>query len=303
MPNELRERSEPGVTRDIGERLGRIAFRPSDDIQHLHTSVPAAWQGAFMTHVRTKPGFSFDGSWSWLRLSAKLLPGSSGFPRWTDAAPEPASARIQVGMPGAPYSGYWAAATESASLFIDPALFESASHASYSDVLVSQAARHLHEDGIIEHLMRALLADIVAGSPDGPTFGETIIGLILQRLHAFRPASPQLRGSRLSPAELRRLRSYVTENLSSAIHLGDLAHQLGISPRHLSRIMRATLGITPHRYVVECRVEHARHLLTAGNLSCEEIAGAAGFADHSHMSATFRRVLDATPLQVRHNAP
>ncbi len=285
---------------NLGARLGRVAFRGSDELQYLQTSLGAGWRGAFMTHVRTKPGFRFEGSWSWLRLSTKLLPMAAKFPQWGSRLEKPVSARLQLGMPGASYSGAWDVATESVNLFIDPLLFEEASDEPYESLRLEQAAQRLHEDGVIEHLLQALLADINAGSPDGPSLGEGIINIILSRLYAFRPITDTQRHSRLSAFQLKRLRSYVSDHLAQQIHLADLAGQISVSPRHLSRLMQATLGITPHRYVVACRIEFARHLLTAGSLSCEAVAEASGFADYSHMSATFRRILKISPLHIRH---
>lgn len=291
----------PGEPPDLGERLGRIALRSTNAMSILHTSARAGWDGAFMTHVHTPKHFAVQGSWSWIRLSLRLSQAASNFPQTGGGATASRAQRLQVGLPGVTYSGSWAIPTESASLFIDPSLFERVAHASCPADAVTRAARHLHTDSITEHLLQVLLADIQVGSPGGASLGESVIALILPRLAVLHTEAPALLGARLSAAELRRLRAYVRDHLSTSIHLADMATSLSISPRHLCRVMQTTLGITPHRFIIDCRIEHATQLLTSGRIPCSEIAVMSGFADHRHMSTTFRRILNVTPLQIRHS--
>ena len=55
------------------------------------------------------------------------------------------------------------------------------------------------------------------------------------------------------------------------------------------------MGISPHQYILQRRVELARGLIEKGSMSLSEVAIAAGFVDHSQMTATFRKVLKLTP--------
>ena len=61
------------------------------------------------------------------------------------------------------------------------------------------------------------------------------------------------------------------------------------------------MGMSPHQYLVNVRVNSARALLTsgAGRRSLADVAAAVGFADQSHLTRQFKRVLGLTPKQAR----
>ncbi|MGI4943524.1 MAG: helix-turn-helix domain-containing protein [Janthinobacterium lividum] len=187
-------------------------------------------------------------------------------------------------------------------MFIDPLLVEQVLHAPYGEQRLRKAADHLHDDVILVHLLQALLTDVVDGSSGGPLLGESIVAAILHRLQAWNLAGQVRPAARLSQAQLRRLQAYVAANLADPIHLHHLAGLLDVSPRHLCRTLQATLGVSPHNFVVTCRLKQASALLRASGLSLEEIAEVTGFANRNHMSANFRRVLNTTPSQVRDDA-
>ncbi len=72
-----------------------------------------------------------------------------------------------------------------------------------------------------------------------------------------------------------------------------------MSTRHFCRAFRASKGISPHQYVIRRRIERARTLIEDGTLTYAEVAEMAGFADHSQMARTFRKVLGVPPSHFR----
>lgn len=278
---------------DIGSRLGRLSFTPPPGMRYLDTSAAAGWRGAFLTHVEAEAG-PFQGCWSWIRVTCAPTPDASATIRERRCS----QGGVLVGHPGQDYSATLGAPSRSLNLFIDPVYARGLLQAELSESALIDAARD-QADGVVEHLIRALAGDVGRGSPGGPLLGESVVTAILHRLQGVRPAPPAAPGPRLSAAEGDRLRAYIVANLRSSIHLDDLADELDMSVRHLCRMLRNTLGVTPHQYVTQLRIEAARALLVSERLSIEEIAERAGFSDRNHMATTFRRVLDATPLQIR----
>jgi transcriptional regulator GlxA family with amidase domain len=57
--------------------------------------------------------------------------------------------------------------------------------------------------------------------------------------------------------------------------------------------------VSPHRYVVQCRVIRAQELLATTQLSLTEIALTSGFADHSHFSRRFHQLMGIAPREFR----
>lgn len=103
----------------------------------------------------------------------------------------------------------------------------------------------------------------------------------------------------MTPARLRRVRSYIEENLDSEVCLEDMAACVGLSPSHFSRAFRAETGMSPYAWVVQARVERVKGQLLNSRKSLAEIALDCGFASQSHMTQTFSRTVGIPPARWR----
>lgn len=103
----------------------------------------------------------------------------------------------------------------------------------------------------------------------------------------------------LAPWQVRRVTAHVEADLSVRVCTADLAAIAGLSPNHFARAFKASLGTTPHAFVVERRLISARELIlrTANPLS--EIALICGLADQAHLSRLFRRRFGCAPASWR----
>jgi AraC family transcriptional regulator len=99
----------------------------------------------------------------------------------------------------------------------------------------------------------------------------------------------------LSLRAQRQVVEYIADHLSGDVSLDALAKVVGLSRYHFIRAFKNTMGVTPHRYVVQQRVATAQKLMAAGRLPLREIAQQCGFADQSHFTRQFRRVTGTTP--------
>ena len=95
--------------------------------------------------------------------------------------------------------------------------------------------------------------------------------------------------------------AFIHDNCTREISLSDIAAAARLSPFHLARVFKQALGVSPHQYLIQLRVNSARWLLSAGSgeRSLAELASAVGFADQSHLTRHFKRVLGVTPRQLR----
>ncbi len=83
------------------------------------------------------------------------------------------------------------------------------------------------------------------------------------------------------------------------IRLEELAAQACLSPFHFSRLFREATGLSPHRYVIDRRVQAARQELARSNLSLAEIALEFGFGSQANFTRVFRKATSLTPGQYR----
>jgi transcriptional regulator GlxA family with amidase domain len=103
----------------------------------------------------------------------------------------------------------------------------------------------------------------------------------------------------LPPRAKRRVLEYVVTHLNENITNDALAQVAGLSLCHFARMFKQTVGISPHRYVLQCRVEWARELLAGTDMPLSEIAIVTGFSDQSHYTRWFREIVGVTPGSYR----
>jgi AraC family transcriptional regulator len=105
--------------------------------------------------------------------------------------------------------------------------------------------------------------------------------------------------NRIGLRTLRRIDEYVDAHLGQTIGIDDLAEVAGLSRFHFARLFRATVGTTPHRYVLERRLDRARELLRSPRAVLRDVAVATGFADQSHLTRLVKRRYGVTPAILR----
>jgi len=109
---------------------------------------------------------------------------------------------------------------------------------------------------------------------------------------------PRIRGG-LPPRASRRVREFVEEHLEENISIQALASIAGLSMYHFARAFKQSEGMTPHEYLIHCRVQRAKDLLAETDLPLSEIALASGFSDQSHCARRFREHVGVTPSSYR----
>jgi AraC-like DNA-binding protein len=93
---------------------------------------------------------------------------------------------------------------------------------------------------------------------------------------------------------VKRVREYLAENYAQTVSLDELAQLASLSPYHLHRMFSRAMGMPPHAYQLQVRIERARSLLKQ-NREIAEVAFATGFADQSHFTRHFKRLMAVTP--------
>ncbi len=93
---------------------------------------------------------------------------------------------------------------------------------------------------------------------------------------------------------VRRVREFIRENVAENIRLQDLTEIAGLSAFHLNRAFRRQIGLPPHEFQTQLRIEQAANLIRQ-KTPLADIAAALGFADQSHFNRFFKRYTGVTP--------
>jgi transcriptional regulator of acetoin/glycerol metabolism len=134
------------------------------------------------------------------------------------------------------------------------------------------------------------------GKLDSTLLMQPRIPLLEDLRRNYAPDAP--RGG-LSPGALRRVREYIAAHIHESLDIATLAPLAGLSVYHFSRAFKASMGMPPHRYLLEQRIRKAAELIERSEQLLINIALAVGFADQAHFSRTFHALVGLTPCQFR----
>jgi AraC-like DNA-binding protein len=110
--------------------------------------------------------------------------------------------------------------------------------------------------------------------------------MLLAVLCAVMQGKPGADHRRSVPAAILRARTRIDDDPVAPITLADLARESRLSRFQVLRAFVRATGLTPHAYILQRRIDHARRLI-ARNTPLAEAAAASGFADQSHMTRVF----------------
>ncbi len=163
------------------------------------------------------------------------------------------------------------------------------------------APRLLFEDETLWHTALKLKSFVESSAGDPIYFGSlgTLLIHEVARFTCGMPSvQPQLQGG-LAPWQQRLVTAYIQEHLNERIPIGTLAQLARLSPYHFCRVFKRSLGMPPHRYQTNRRVEYAKLLLANRAGSMTEIGRAVGFSSPNAFATAFRKATGIAPTDYR----
>jgi len=199
--------------------------------------------------------------------------------------------------PGRPFQCEWQKMEAVIANFqLQPAFLEEAATLLRIDFrrLYESAARVVPADEPLASLCQLLMQEVEGGCQHGSSFFEALSrALAVALVRRLVPTRPIL----VRDLRIDRASRYIEQNFQEKISLKRLAEVAGLSPYHFLRAFRAAVGISPHDYLIRCRLRHAQRLIisSAGTRPLADIAVEAGFYDEAHLASHFRRVFGQPP--------
>lgn len=157
-------------------------------------------------------------------------------------------------------------------------------------------------DPLIQQIGVALLAELETNAPLGRLYAESLIHTLAMHLVRYHSTLwlPSMSASGGLPFQkLRRVLDYINDHLDRDISLADLATSIDLSSYHFTRLFKQSIGMAPHQYLIEQRIDAAKRLLATTQSSIADIAYQVGFSSQSHLTTLFRRRVGMTPAAYR----
>lgn len=192
----------------------------------------------------------------------------------------------------------WNAEHDYITLSLDPEVFNR-----YAAQLIEADAIELvphlaAPDPLIYGLGLALKTELESDCLGGRLYTDSLTTTLFQHLlrHycARKNSIPAYTGG-LPKSQLHQVIEYIHAHLEQGLTLAELAAVVRMSPNYFASLFKQSTGLTPHQYVIQCRVEEAKRLLRQGKLTIAEIANSLGFAHQSHFNHHFKRLVGVTP--------
>ncbi|HSR98920.1 MAG TPA: helix-turn-helix domain-containing protein [Kofleriaceae bacterium] len=93
--------------------------------------------------------------------------------------------------------------------------------------------------------------------------------------------------------------AYLRHHCTADLNIEEVAHRSGYSLRTFGRTFREVTGMTPHSYLVQLRICHAKRAMQTTEDSITEIAFASGFHDSNYFSSCFSKLTGLSPSEYR----
>jgi AraC family transcriptional regulator len=161
-------------------------------------------------------------------------------------------------------------------------------------------------DAVCERLVGALAEE--AKTPAYPLqelIIESIANALAYRLVTrFADGAVQAVGARgaLKLRAFREVKAYIEQHIDERLSLGELARVAGVSRFHFARQFRLRTGESPMGFLLRTRIERGKSLLRESAASIGDVAAALGFADQSHFTRTFKRLVGVPPREYKGGA-
>jgi AraC-like DNA-binding protein len=160
-------------------------------------------------------------------------------------------------------------------------------------------------DAVMLHLMQAMLPALERPNEVSALYLDSMFlaarDHIASAYGTFKTEVTEYKAG-LTSRQLHHALEYIEANLSEDVSLDDVANASAASVSSLTRGFKASLGVSPHNWLLNRRIALAQRLIYDGDISLSEVAASCGFADQSHLTRVFMRKIGSAPAAWRRKA-
>lgn len=99
--------------------------------------------------------------------------------------------------------------------------------------------------------------------------------------------------------DIEKAISYIHENLFQELGINKIAENCGLSASRFKAKFTEQVGVTPHSYIMELKIDSAKIYLKDAGFSITDIAYLMNFSSSNHFAAVFKKYTGCTPTEFR----
>jgi AraC family transcriptional regulator len=193
---------------------------------------------------------------------------------------------------------------ELTAIFLDPLVFSEIAQCETGLYYPQITPQFAIADPLVRTLGMTLDGEMRSNNPRPSFYAERLASTLASHIivtysgHVYR----EMHSLGAHGTKLRRCIEHIHRNIDQPLPLAHLAIMAGMSKFHFAKSFRQALGIPPHQYLVQARMETARRLLGDEVMSLAEIASRVGYSDTGQFCSQFRKRVGLSPAQYRRHA-
>lgn len=126
-------------------------------------------------------------------------------------------------------------------------------------------------------------------------------GILLQLISRFSMPEQFNHKANDVPVKILDAIRFISINIHQELSIHFLADRYNCNSQYFSRLFEQYMGIRPQAYIIQKRLERAKHMICSGTLSLTDIAERTGFGSLSSFSKTFKNEIGQSPRSYRKN--
>ena len=200
------------------------------------------------------------------------------------------------------YGVAWDVELEALTISLDALAFTNVIDAGQDPSQIELIPQYSLQDPLLYQLALGLKDILAKGAAGSRLYAETLIHTLMVHVlqhYANRLVAPKIDKNGLSQVRQRLVLDYIHEHLEQDLSLQQLANLVQLSPHYFAEQFKQSIGVAPHQYVIQQRVERAKQFLKQREITITEVACRTGFANQSHLTRHFKRLVGITPSAFR----
>jgi AraC family transcriptional regulator len=161
---------------------------------------------------------------------------------------------------------------------------------------LQEASDYSKLDDTLLHLASSIVPILLQPAADRLFVDQIFLAASIYLISKFgKQGSLDSRRGGLTPRQEKIAKEFLAANIGENVSLEQVARLCEVSAPTFARLFKRSTGMTPYRWFTLRRLAQAKYLLESSDDSLVEIGLACGFADHSHFTRTFSRLVGVSP--------